>query len=125
VVSLAPLPLRDNCGKSRPLGKPHKIELEDGMADHGTVEYATATGNDLPAHEATYESFVHLAMIGTFVVINIVIGLAIGAVAEHWGVAACVILLAVAIGLRGLVSGAVKPIAVMTVLSLLALAITA
>jgi hypothetical protein len=120
-----PLPSWDNCGKSRPLGKPHKLELEDGMADHGTVEYATATGNDLAAHEETYERFVHLAFIGTLHVINIVIGLAIGAVAEHWGVAACVILLATGIALRGLVSGARAPIAVMTVLSLLALAVTA
>jgi hypothetical protein len=95
------------------------------MADHGTVEYATATGNDLAAHEGTYESFVHLAFIGTLLVVNIVIGLAIGAVAEHWGVAACVILLAIAIALRGLVSGARAPIATMTVVSLLALALTA
>ena len=28
------------------------------MADHGNVEYATADGNDYPAHEQTYESFV-------------------------------------------------------------------
>jgi aa3 type cytochrome c oxidase subunit IV len=95
------------------------------MADHGTVEYATATGNDLPAHEATYERFVHLAFVGTLHVINIVIGLAIGAVADHWGVATCVILLATAIALRGLVSGARGPMVVMTVLSLLALAVTA
>jgi len=120
-----PLPSADNCGKSRPLGKPHEIELEDGMADHGTVEYATATGNDLAAHEGTYESFVHLATVGTLLVINIVIGLAIGAVADHWGVAACVILLAAVIALGGLMSGARAPIAVMTVLSLLALAVTA
>jgi hypothetical protein len=95
------------------------------MADHGTVEYATATGNDMAANEGTYESFVHLAVIGTLLVINIVIGLAIGAVADHWGVAACVILLAIAIAARGLVSGARGPIGVMTVLSLLALAVTA
>jgi hypothetical protein len=95
------------------------------MADHGTVGYATATGNDLAAHEGTYESFVHLAFIGTLLVVNIVIGLAIGAVVDHWGVAAVVILLSIAIALRGLVSGARAPIAVMTVLSLLALAVTA
>ena len=95
------------------------------MADHGTVEYATATGNDLVAHEETYERFVHLAFVGTLLVINIVIGLAIGAVVDHWGVAACVIVLAILIGLRGLMSGARAPIAVMTVLSLLALAVTA
>jgi hypothetical protein len=95
------------------------------MADHGTVEYATATGNDLATHEGTYEAFVHMATIGTLHVINIVIGLAIGAVAGHWGVAACVIILASLIAIRGLVSGARAPIAVMTVLSLLALAFTA
>ena len=95
------------------------------MADHGTVEYATATGNDLAAHEGTYEGFVHLAYMGTLLVINIVIGLAIGAVAGHWGVAAFVIVLASLIAVRGLISGARAPIAVMTVLSLLALAVTA
>ena len=31
------------------------------MADHGNVEYATATGNDYAAHEDTYEGFVQLA----------------------------------------------------------------
>jgi hypothetical protein len=95
------------------------------MADHGTVEYATATGNDLPAHEATYERFVHLATIGTLHVINIVIGLAVGAVEGHWGVAAAIILIATAVSLRGLVSGARGPMGVMTVLSLLALAVNA
>ena len=30
------------------------------MADHGKVEYATATGNDYPAHEKTYRTFVAL-----------------------------------------------------------------
>jgi hypothetical protein len=95
------------------------------MADHGTVEYATATGNDLAAHEGTYETFVHMAFVGTLHVINIVIGLAIGAVADHWGVAACVIILATLIALRGLMSGARAPIAAMTVLSLLVLGLTA
>lgn len=43
------------------------------MADHGTVEYATATGNDLPAHEATYRGFLRLTKwaIGLTVVILI------------------------------------------------------
>ncbi len=30
------------------------------MADHGKVEYATATGNDYPAHEDTYRNFLRL-----------------------------------------------------------------
>jgi hypothetical protein len=95
------------------------------MADHGTVEYATATGNDMAAHEATYGSFVHLAFVSTFLVINIVIGLAVGAVVDHWGVAFGIFVLAIAIALHGLASGARAPILVMTVLSLLALAVTA
>jgi len=89
------------------------------MAEHGTVEYATATGNDLAAHESTYEGFVHL------LVVNIVIGLAIVGTTSHWGVAVCLIILSAAIAVRGLMSGARTPIAVMTVLSLLALALTA
>ena len=38
------------------------------MADHGTVEYATATGNDYPAHEQTYETFVKFAFVGTILI---------------------------------------------------------
>ena len=30
------------------------------MADHGTVEYASAEGDDYPAHEATYVMFTKL-----------------------------------------------------------------
>ncbi len=43
------------------------------MADHGTVEYATAPGNDYEAHERTYESFIKLTKwgIGTIIVILI------------------------------------------------------
>jgi Bacterial aa3 type cytochrome c oxidase subunit IV len=43
------------------------------MADHGEVEYATATGNDLAAHEQTYHSFVTLvkAILAVIVVILI------------------------------------------------------
>jgi hypothetical protein len=31
------------------------------MADHGEVQYSTAEGNDMPAHEATYVLFLTLA----------------------------------------------------------------
>jgi hypothetical protein len=54
------------------------------MSDHGEVQYATAAGNDLPAHQASYEMFLQ----GTFVliaaVINILFGLTVGAVLGHW-----------------------------------------
>jgi hypothetical protein len=99
------------------------------MADHGTVEYATATGQDvaadLVAHEATYDRFVQLAFVGTLHVVNIVIGLAVGAVAGHWGVAFLIFIAASVLAVHGLAAGAKTPMVVMTVLSLLALALTA
>jgi len=33
------------------------------MADHAEVEYATAVGNDYPAHEQTYRTFVTLTKV--------------------------------------------------------------
>jgi hypothetical protein len=99
------------------------------MADHGTVEYATATANDVAAdvsaHETTYEGFVHLAFVGSCLVINIVIMLAIGAVAGHWGVAFLTILLSIGVAIHGLATGARTPSGVMIVVSLLALALVA
>jgi len=54
------------------------------MAEHGEVQYATAEGNDLPAHEAGYKEFVQVTFIATLLVANIVIGLAIGGAINHW-----------------------------------------
>ena len=54
------------------------------MADHGTVEYATATGNDYAAHEESYESFVHFTLVGILYVVTILFGLATGGVMGHW-----------------------------------------
>jgi len=50
------------------------------MADHGEVEYATATGNDLPAHEQTYRNFITLvkAIVAIVVVILILLAYFIG-----------------------------------------------
>jgi hypothetical protein len=47
------------------------------MADHGTVEYATAPGNDYPAHEATYEGFLKLVKYGLAVIVVILVLMAI------------------------------------------------
>ena len=66
------------------------------MADHGTVEYATATGNDYPTHEGTYESFVHFTYVGILHIICILFGLAVGGVMGHWGLAAIIFILALA-----------------------------
>lgn len=46
------------------------------MADHGDVEYATATGNDYPAHEQTYHSFITLVKVVLTTVVIILIGMA-------------------------------------------------
>jgi len=43
------------------------------MAEHGDLEYATATGNDLAAHEQTYRHFVTLVKAGIAVVVVILI----------------------------------------------------
>jgi hypothetical protein len=94
------------------------------MADHGHVEYATAEGNDLPAHEETYERFVHLAVVGSAYVVNIVIGLAIGAVAGSWLVAFATMFIATIVAIIGFASGARVPSMVMVVISLIALALT-
>jgi hypothetical protein len=61
------------------------------MADHGEVQYATADGNDIPAHETGYSQFIQATFIGTVLVINILIGLAIGGVLGHWLPAALVL----------------------------------
>jgi hypothetical protein len=41
------------------------------MADHGSVEYATATGNDYPQHEDTYRAFVRLTK--TAVIVTVIV----------------------------------------------------
>jgi hypothetical protein len=43
------------------------------MADHGELEYATATGNDYPAHEQTYHSFIKMLKVSIAVIAIIVI----------------------------------------------------
>ena len=75
------------------------------MADHGTVEYATATGNDYPAHLQSYERFVHFTFVGIIYAINILFGLAVGGVMGHWFTALLVFIIAVLGAIPGLVSG--------------------
>lgn len=94
------------------------------MADHGHVEYATAEGNDLPAHVAMYDRFVHLVVVGGAHVTNIVLGLAIGAVASYWLVAFAVMLIATGVAIHGFATGARLPSMVMVVVALIALALT-
>jgi Bacterial aa3 type cytochrome c oxidase subunit IV len=46
---------------------------EMAMADHGEVEYATATGNDYATHEQTYKNFITLVKVVMAIVVTIVI----------------------------------------------------
>ena len=95
------------------------------MADHGQVEYATAAGNDLAAHESTYRNFTLLAFIGCAHAASVVIGLAIVGTTSHWLVAIGLMILASFVAVHGLAFGAKAPSGVMIVVSLLALALTA
>jgi hypothetical protein len=92
------------------------------MADHGHAEYATAEGNDLPAHEDSYENFVHLAFVGSIHVINVVIALAIGGVQGRWFTEAAIIILATLFLAHGVLTGAKAPSLVMLGLAVLTLA---
>ena len=94
------------------------------MADHGQAEYATAEGNDLPAHEAMYDRFVHLIAVGGAHIVNIILGLAVGAVTGHWLVAFAIFVIATIVAIHGFLSGSRLPSAIMVVVSLLALALT-
>ncbi len=71
------------------------------MADHGTVEYATATGDDYQAHENTYEKFIQFIFVGIIHLINLLLGLTVGGVMGHWFVALPIFIIAII----GLVSG--------------------
>ena len=88
------------------------------MAEHAQVDHA-------PAHEAMYERFVHLVLVGGAHVVNVVLGLAIGGVAGHWGVAFGIFLIASLVAVHGFMTGARTPSIVMVIISLLALGLTA
>jgi hypothetical protein len=75
------------------------------MADHGTVEYATAEGNDYPTHEQSYERFVHFTFVGLIHIVNLLFGLAVGGVMGHWFWALLVFIIAVLGVIPGFVSG--------------------
>jgi hypothetical protein len=89
------------------------------MADHGTVEYATATGNDYPAHEQSYERFVHFTFVGILYVVTIVFGLATGGVMGHWLLAAAIFVIGLVGAVPGLLSGRTRPTFVAFVLCFL------
>jgi hypothetical protein len=97
--------------------------LEELMADHGEVEYATAEGNDLPAHEAGYQSFTQFTVIGTVFVVTILVGLAIGGVLGHWLLLGAVIIAGAIAAVVSAWTGSRTPGIVVLALSLLTLLI--
>jgi hypothetical protein len=94
------------------------------MADHGNVEYATATGNDYAAHEQTYEHFVHFTLVGILYVVTILFGLATGGVMGHWFMAAAIFVIGLLGAIPGLLSGATTPSYVSFVICFLIFAFT-
>jgi hypothetical protein len=92
------------------------------MADHGEVEYATATGNDYEEHEGTYEGFLLFASIAIVCLGSILLALTIGGVLDVWWVAGVIVLLAIITAFYGLATHSHTPGIVVFVLALLALA---
>ena len=62
------------------------------VVDQAAARHATETGHipgyspemDGPAHEATYDSFVHFTTVASLFVIGCVIGLAVGGIKHAW-----------------------------------------
>lgn len=92
------------------------------MAEHGELEYATAEGNDLPAHEQGYASFVHFVYIGLAFVVSIVIGLAVGGVNGHWLLELAIIIVATVAATINLLGGGKIASGIALVFSLICLA---
>ena len=94
------------------------------MASHGTVEYATADGNDYPTHEKSYERFVQFTFVGILYVVTILFGLTVGGVMGHWFLALAIFIVGVLGMVPSLVSGTKTPVVVAFVLSFLIFAFT-
>jgi hypothetical protein len=103
---------------------PFSLPENRPMADHGTVEYATATGNDYAAHEESYESFVHFTLVGILYVVTIMFGLATGGVMGHWLLAATIFVIGLLGAIPGMLSRATTPSYVAFVICFLIFAFT-
>jgi hypothetical protein len=95
------------------------------MADHAEVEYATAEGNDYAEHEGTYRTFLHITVVLIVHIINILLGLTIGAVMGHWLTAFAVFVIATVAAGHGLLSGSKTSSHIALVVSLVAFAFSA
>ena len=67
------LPCRRNYAKPAAQASSRDWFGEMAMADHAELQYATATGNDLPAHEQTYRNFITLVKTSLAVIVVILI----------------------------------------------------
>jgi hypothetical protein len=94
------------------------------MAEHGTVEYATAPGNDYPAHEASYERFVFFTFASILYVVTILFGLTVGGVLGHWFLALAIFIVGAAGVVASLMGGSKTPSYVSFVLCFLIFAYT-
>jgi hypothetical protein len=98
------------------------------VASPSKVEYASAAGNDYPAHERQYENFMLIAFVGACHVINVILALAIGTViggAANVGVMVGILIVATLVAVHGLASGVRIPSGVMVLISALLLAFCA
>ena len=91
------------------------------MSDHGEVQYATATGNDLAAHEAGYAMFLQATFVGSLAVVNILLGLTIGGVLGHWLSASLILIATLVATAISAWSGSRTVISAMVAISALAL----
>jgi hypothetical protein len=79
------------------------------MAEHGKVEYATAIGNDMPEHEATYLNVIKITKVGIMATLAVVVALGIhGTTGPLWIVGVGIIAALIAF-VRGVVSDSVVP----------------
>ena len=95
------------------------------MSDHGEVQYATAAGNDMPAHQSGYEMFLQGTFVLTTTVINILFGLTIGGVLGHWLPASLIIIFGVIAGTITAWTGSKTVSMIMIAISALTLLLTA
>jgi hypothetical protein len=94
------------------------------MSDHGEVQYATAAGNDMPAHEAGYAMFLQGTFVLSATVVNILLGLTIGGVLGHWLPASLIIIFGVMAGAITAWTGSKTVSLIMVAISALTLLLT-
>ena len=88
------------------------------MAD---VPYFDRPHDEISVHEATFQRFVQLLYVGALHVANVIVALAVGGVQHQWGTAVLIMLLATAVAVYSLIRNDKAPMAILSLVSLLAL----